>query len=77
MNPEPLLDRTYRLLDATDLTYRQVAAGADVDMNWLAKFKQRAIAEPGVGKVQRVHDFLIAYEGIRVHRDTQPEHHVA
>jgi hypothetical protein len=66
MNDETLLESTYRLLDATDLTYRQVASGAAVDMNWLAKFKQRAINEPGVGKVQRVHDFLAAYEAIRV-----------
>lgn len=65
MNTESLLARTHRLLEATDLTCRQVAAGAAVDMNWLAKFKQRAIGEPGIGKVQRVHDFLMAYEAIR------------
>lgn len=65
MKPDSLLDRTYTLLDATDLTYRQIAGGAAVDMNWLAKFKQRAIPEPGVGKVQRVHDFLTAYLSIR------------
>jgi hypothetical protein len=74
---EPLLDKTYRLLDETDLTYRQIASGAAVDMNWLAKLKQRAITEPGVGKVQRVHDFLLAYKGIRVLRSEPAEHHVA
>lgn len=71
---EPLLDKTYRLLEETDLTYRQVASGAAVDMNWLAKFKQRAIAEPGVGKVQRVHDFLLAYKGIRAPRQIVDQH---
>lgn len=55
---EPLLDVTYRLLDACELTYREIAAGAGVDINWVAKFKQRAIAEPGVMKVQAVYDFL-------------------
>lgn len=60
MRTEKLLDRTYRLLDACNLTYREIAAGARVDINWLAKFKQRAIDEPGVTKVQSVHDFLFA-----------------
>ena len=66
MATENLLEKTYQLLEATDLTYRQIAAGASIDSNWLAKFKQRQIKEPGVGKVQRVHDFLSAYEAIRV-----------
>lgn len=57
---EPLLDRTYRLLAATDLTYDEIAKGAQVGFDWLAKFKQRCIVEPGVKKVQAVHDFLIA-----------------
>ena len=55
---ENLLERTYRLLDDSDLTYAQISAGAGVDINWLSKFKQRAIGEPGVSKVQGVHDFL-------------------
>jgi len=58
MKPESLLSRTLRLLRATKLTYRQVADGASVDTEWLAKFKQGHIKEPGVNKVQRVHDFL-------------------
>lgn len=57
---EPLLDRTYRLLAGTKLTYQQIADGAKVDINWLAKLKQRRIDEPGVNKIQAVHDFLIA-----------------
>jgi hypothetical protein len=63
---KPLLKSTYELLGKSGLSYRQVAAGARVDINWVAKFAQRAIREPGVSKVQRVHDFLIAYEEIRV-----------
>jgi hypothetical protein len=55
---EPLLDRTYKLLEATNLTYDEIATGAGVKFDWLAKFKQRCIAEPGVSKVQAVHDFL-------------------
>lgn len=55
-----LLEQTYDLLDASDLTYPEIASGASVDVNWLSKFKQRAIGEPGVGKVQRLHDFLVS-----------------
>lgn len=57
---EPLLDRTYRLLAATNLTYEEISSGAGVKFDWLAKFKQRCIVEPGVSKVQAVHDFLSA-----------------
>ena len=63
---DTLLSRTYRLLDATNLTYRQIAEGANVDRHWLEKFKQRVVSEgAGVAKVQRVHDFLAAYAAIR------------
>ena len=62
MQTETLLDRTYRLLSRSDLTYHEIAAGAQVDINWLAKFKQQAIEEPGVKKVQRVHDFLLGQQ---------------
>jgi hypothetical protein len=57
---EPLLARTYRLLDASGLSYRAIAAGSGQDVNWVAKFVQRAIGEPGVSKVQAVHDFLVS-----------------
>ena len=63
---DSLLTRTYRLLDATNLTYRQIADGAKVDRHWLEKFKQRVVSEgAGVGKVQRVHDYLVAYQAIQ------------
>lgn len=58
MATENLLEETYRLLDASDLTYRQIAEGARVDINWLSKFKQRAIEEPGISKVQGIFNFL-------------------
>lgn len=58
MQTETLLEKTYRLLDASRLTYREIAAGAAVDINWLGKLKQRAISDPGVGKIERLHNFL-------------------
>lgn len=67
MSPEPLLDSTYRLLFATNLNYRQLAEGTGLDKNWIEKFKQRVISKgAGIDKVQRLHDFLFAYEAIRV-----------
>lgn len=53
-----LLDETYQLIDSTPETYREIAAGAEVDFNWLIKFGSRSIGSPGVLLVQRVHDYL-------------------
>lgn len=53
-----LLQRTTDLIKATKMTYREIADGAGVDIQWFAKFKQGRIGDPGVSKVQAVHDFL-------------------
>lgn len=55
---EPLLDQTYRLLDASNLTIREIADGAEVNFHWLGKFKQRAFDDPGVTRVERLHRYL-------------------
>lgn len=60
-----LLQRTYDLIDQSDLSQRKIAAGAGVRRDWFAKFKQRRIKSPGVPKVQAVHDFL-ARKPVRV-----------
>ena len=39
-------------------TQEQIAAGSDVTLTWLQKFVRGAIPDPGVERVQRVHDFL-------------------
>lgn len=72
MHTESLLDRTLGLLEKTNLKQPQIAAGANVSPHWLAKFSQGLIPEPGVSKVQRVHDFLSSYEAIRAPRS--PDH---
>lgn len=53
-----LLQRTYELIELTDLSQREIAAGAGVKRDWFAKFAQRNIKSPGAPKVQAVHDFL-------------------
>lgn len=55
---ESLLQRTYRLLDASDLTIREIADGAGINFHWLGKFKQKAFKDPGVTRVERLHQFL-------------------
>lgn len=70
---ETLLARTYRLLDSLNVSYREIAEGAQVDKNWVAKFVQRAIEEPGVTKVQKVHDFL-AIRAAQVAEVADPSH---
>jgi hypothetical protein len=63
-----LLQRTYELIEsATDMSQREIAAGAGVKRDWFAKFSQRAIKSPGVPKVQKVHDFLSRKYKVRRH----------
>lgn len=65
MARQNLLEVTYQLLDASSLKYREIALGSGVDINWLYKFQQRAIGEPGVTKVQAVYDFLSSKKSVR------------
>jgi hypothetical protein len=65
MARENLLGRTYQLLDQTELNCREIAEGTGVDINWLFKFRKRAIGEPGVTKVQAVYDFLRSRKSVR------------
>jgi hypothetical protein len=54
-----LLSRTYRLLDTSQQSYREVAQGTGLDIDWLKKFGTRRIREPGVLKTQRLYDYLL------------------
>ena len=53
-----LLDETHRLLMASDLTLKEIAAGADVGYHWLTKFSQQVYPDPGVLKVEKLHCHL-------------------
>lgn len=61
MDGKTLLESTYEQLKARDraLTLRRIAEGAGVDYEWLAKFSQNRINDPGVQKVEAVHKFLL------------------
>lgn len=55
-----LLKSTYELIAQTDLSQREIAAGAGVKRDWFAKFVQGKIQSPGAPKVQAVYEFLRA-----------------
>ncbi len=55
---DTLLNVTQCLLRSTTTPRRVIAKGASVDIEWLHKFAQGHIKEPGVNKVQRLHDYL-------------------
>ena len=57
---EDLLARTYALLVVVKPSYNDIAEGAGVDKNWVAKFVTQKIGDPGSKKVQKVHNFLMS-----------------
>lgn len=67
MDGKTLLDATKERLASRQETLQEVADGAGVGYQWLAKFSQNRIADPSVNKVQAVHDyFLRKQESARV-----------
>ena len=62
MDRKTLLEATKMRLAAQKLPLREVAAGSGVGYEWLAKFSQGRIGDPGVRKVQALHDFLASRE---------------
>ena len=55
-----LLTKTRTLLDASDLSLREIAEGAGppVTYEWLKKFAGDYQSDPTVTRVQTLHDFL-------------------
>lgn len=53
-----LYSQTLRLLAERAESLQSVADGANVGYHWLAKLNQRQIPDPGVNRLQRVHDYL-------------------
>lgn len=56
-----LLTKTRALLDACDLSLRDIAngAGPPVTYEWLKKFAGDYQSDPTVTRVQTLHDFLV------------------
>lgn len=59
---ESLLAKTKRLLqERGELSLREIAHGAGVGHQWLRSLCYGAIAEPGVTKLEKVHNYLTEY----------------
>ncbi len=53
-----LLENTLALLATTDAPKAEIARHANVGFEWLKKLEAGAIEEPGVRRIQRLHDYL-------------------
>ena len=53
-----LLTETKALLAATKRRPREISAASGVGYDWLIKFARGVIRDPGITRVQRLHDFL-------------------
>jgi predicted transcriptional regulator len=56
--PEPLLDRTKKLLSECDLSLPVLAGRAGVGYEWLKKFASGDVPDPRVKRLQKLHDYL-------------------
>ena len=59
------LARTLALVSRANeagMSYRQIADATGVNLFWLNKVRWAEIDDPGVKRVQRVHDYLAAQE---------------
>ena len=54
-----LLASTLRLLEHRTETFPQIARASGVGYEWLKKFSAGGIPDPGVRRVQRLHDYLL------------------
>lgn len=57
---ETLYEKTVRLIAErpASLTLADIARGAEVKPTWLSALVKGDIPEPGVHKIQRLHDFM-------------------
>jgi hypothetical protein len=53
-----LYEQTMKLLNSSDLSPEFVASNIGVTGRWVRKVRDGIIKEPGVQKIQRLHDFL-------------------
>lgn len=51
--------QTIDLLNRTDVPLPTIAKETDVGYRWLCDFKAGRFDDPGVNKVERVHNFLV------------------
>jgi len=62
MKTKSLLQDTYALLEKRSVSLQVIAQETSVSYSWINMLNQGRIPDPGVQKVQRVHDFLLSVE---------------
>jgi hypothetical protein len=53
------------LADRAPLSLREIAAGANVELEWLRKFTNTNLKKPAIDRVERVHDYLQAFKAAK------------
>ena len=72
---ESLLNRTKKLLEERgELSLREIAKGAGVGHQWVRSLVYGRIRDPGVTRLEKLHDFLYDYRAARrfQHRADSP-----
>lgn len=61
-----LIETTKKLLaERSPLSLREIAAGADVELEWLRKFTNTDLKKPAIDRVERVHEYLEAFKAAK------------
>ena len=58
-----LLNKTLSLARSTHLTVVDICRAAEVTPRWYYMFLSSQISDPGVRRVQRLHDYLVSVDG--------------
>lgn len=53
-----LYKKTIELLSLTDKSMSEISKNTDVGLRWLYDLKAGRFSDPGVNKIQRIHDYL-------------------
>lgn len=59
MRTEPLMKKTLKLLKKRG-GYRDIARATGLGYDWLLKLSAGEIGDPGVNRIERLHNFLIS-----------------
>lgn len=71
MEQVPLLEKTMALLRKCDMPLSELAQKSNLGYEWLKKLKADAIPDPGVNRIQQLHDFLVSQQSMPVCVSTQ------
>jgi transcriptional regulator with XRE-family HTH domain len=71
---ESLLGRTKKLLSQRDgLSLREIAEGAGVGHQWVRGLVYGAIKDPGISRLEKLHNFLADYQAAKRYELRKPE----